>query len=264
MRAKQLAVAVFAGTLAIGITPVIATGQVQTTQSERAGQAAQQVTVERGEVAWISGNNLMVKHDSGELKYYPNIPETARATVGGKELGIHDLKPGMKLERTTMTTTTPKTIRTVRTVTGTVWNVNPPNSVILTMDNKQNQQFTIPRDQKFLVDGKETDAFGLRKGMRISASAVSERSEEEVTQSVRTTGTAAPAPAPVAAAPVAPPRDVAILIIERPAAPAAAAARAPELPKTASLTPLTALVGLASLAAGLGLFWLRLQADAAR
>lgn len=268
MRAKQLAVAVFAGTLAIGITPVVAAGQVQTTKTETAGAATSQVTVQRGEVVWVSGNNVMVKNESGELKYYPNVPDTARVTVAGKELGVHDVKPGMKLERTTITTTTPKTIRTVKTVSGVVWNVNPPNQVILTLDNKENQQFTIPKDQKFMVDGKLTDAFGLRKGMRISASAVSESTEDEVTQSVRTTGTAAPAPAPVAAAPVTPPAPtVAVLIIERPRpapAPAQAAARAPELPKTASLTPLMALVGLASLAAGLGLLWLRLRADAVR
>jgi hypothetical protein len=167
--------------------------QVQTQQTATDGQATQTVTVERGEVSWISGNNVMIRAENGELKYFPNIPDTARVSVGGKQLGVADLKPGMKLERTTITTTTPKTIRTVRSVTGTVWQVTPPNSVILTLDNRTNQRFSIPRDQKFLVEGKETDAFGLRPGMRISASAVSEQVDKVVTTTRTTTGTAAPA-----------------------------------------------------------------------
>ncbi len=193
--------------------------QVQTQQTTTDGQATQTVTVERGEVAWVSGNNLMVRAENGELKYFPDIPATSRVSVGGKQLGVSDLKPGMKLERTTITTTTPKTIRTVRTVSGTVWAVTPPNSVILTLDNRTNQRFSIPKDQKFIVEGKETDAFGLRPGMRISASAVSDAVEQVVTTTRTTTGTPAPAPPPVAP-PAPPPPTVALLIIEAPPVPA--------------------------------------------
>jgi hypothetical protein len=38
--------------------------------------------------------------------------------VDGKQLGIHDLKPGMKLQRNITTASTPQTITTVQTVTG--------------------------------------------------------------------------------------------------------------------------------------------------
>jgi hypothetical protein len=75
----------------------------------------------------------------------------------------------MKLQRTIATTTTSQTVTTVQTVTGKVWNVNPTNSVILTLEDGTNQQFKIPKGQKFNVDGQETDARGLRKGMKISA-----------------------------------------------------------------------------------------------
>jgi hypothetical protein len=175
--------------------------------------------------------------------------------VAGKELGVRELQPGMKLERTTITTTTPKTIRTTRSVTGTVWQVSPPNSVILTLPDKTNQRFTIPRDQKFLIDGKQVDAFGLRPGMRVSATAVSESVENVTSQQVRTTGAAAPPPPPPPAPPQPPARDVAVLIIEAPATPApAAAAQATtgvqELPRTASPLPLIGLLGLASCGAG--------------
>jgi hypothetical protein len=93
-------------------------------------------------------------------------------TVAGKELTVHDLKPGMKLQRTTITSTTPRMITTVKTVTGKVWRVSPPNSVILTLEDGTNQSFNIPKGQKFNVDGQETDAWGLKEGMNISATAV--------------------------------------------------------------------------------------------
>jgi hypothetical protein len=136
-------------------------------------------------------------------------------------------------------------------VTGTVWQVTPPNSVILTLDNRTNQRFSIPRDQKFLVEGKETDAFGLRPGMRISASAVSEQVEKVVTTTRSTTGTPAPAPPPVAP-PTPPAPQVAILIIEAPPVPAPVAtsgALPQELPKTAGVAPLLGLIGLLSIGA---------------
>jgi hypothetical protein len=130
-----------------------ASAQVQTQTSTKEGQATTNVTVERGEVVWVSGNNLMVKEESsGRLRYFPDVPAAARATVGGKQLSVNELKPGMKLERTTIVTTTPKTIRTIKTVEGTVWNVTPPNSIILTLPTARNQRFTIPKGQKFLVE----------------------------------------------------------------------------------------------------------------
>lgn len=233
--------------------------QVKTAETVIDGQATQQVTVERGEVAWVSGNNLMVKAESGELRYFPNVPSTARANVGGKQLGIAELKPGMKLERTTITTTTPRTIRTVRSVSGTVWAVPSPNAVILTLDNRTNQRFSIPKDQKFIVDGKEIDALGLRPGMRISASAVGEQVETTVATTRTTTGTAPPPPV---APPAPPPAQMAILIIEAPPTPtpapvATAGALPQELPKTAGLTPLLGLIGLLSVGAAGALRMLR-------
>ena len=56
-------------------------------------------------------------------------------------------------------------VTTIQTVTGKVWHVTPPLIVILTLENNENQAFKIPDGQKFMVDGTETDAWGLKKGM---------------------------------------------------------------------------------------------------
>src|SRR6516165_10563712 len=163
--------------------------QVKTETKVEEGLVSQTVKVETGEVVYVSGNDLIVKTDDGELRHFPNVPDDKTVTVGGKELTVHDLKPGMKLQRTTITTTTPQMITTVKTVTGKVWHVNPPNSVILTLEDGTNQSFNIPKGQKFSVDGQETDAWGLKEGMKISATAVTETPETVVSQEVVRTGT---------------------------------------------------------------------------
>ena len=159
------------------------------TTVEQQGLATQTVKVETGEGMYVAGNDLVVKTDEGELRHFPNVPDDKTVTVAGKELTVHDLKPGMKLQRTTITTTTPQMITTVKTVTGKVWHVNPPNSVILTLEDGTNQSFNIPKGQKFSVDGQETDAWGLKEGMKISATAVTETPETVVSQEVVRTGT---------------------------------------------------------------------------
>jgi hypothetical protein len=137
-------------------------------------------------------------------------------------------------------TTTPKTVTTVETVTGKVWHVNPPNSVILTLENGQNQQFKIPKGQKFTIDGRQTDAWGLKKGMNVSAQRVVEVPSTVVAEQVSRTGSAPPPPAP-------PKQDVPILIVMAAPAPAPAAepaeAAPAALPKTASSVPLIGLLG---------------------
>lgn len=183
-----------------------ANSQVKTETKVEEGLTSQTVKVETAEVVYVSGNDLVVKTDDGELRHFPNVSDDKTVTVAGKELTVHDLKPGMKLQRTTITSATPRMITTVKTVTGKVWRVNPPNSVILALEDGTNQSFNIPNGQKFNVDGQETDAWGLKEGMNISATAVTETPETVVSQEVVRTGTAPP-PKPQ------PPRQGATLLI---------------------------------------------------
>jgi LPXTG-motif cell wall-anchored protein len=229
--------------LAVGMS-----AQVQTQTTTTKEHPTIQTSVERGEVVYVTGNDLVVKMEDGTIRHIANVPESARVSVDGKELGIHDLKPGMKLQRTITTVTTPKTITTVQSVTGKVWHVNPPASVILTLEDGTNQQFKIPKGQKFNVDGQMVDAWGLKKGMNISATRIVEEPITEIEKQRKLTGTMPPAPP-------APPADVPILVAEAAPAPAPAMAQAPaapeKLPKTGSEVPLLGLVGFLSLAGGL-------------
>lgn len=183
--------------------------QVDTKTSTTEGKSTFVTNVERGEVVAVSGNDLIVKMSDGSIRNIEDVPESARVTVDGKQLGIHDLQPGMKLQRTITTTTTPMTITTVQSVRGKVWQINPPLSIILTLEDGQNQQFKIPKDQKFNVDGKMVDAFGVRKGMIVTATKIVEEPAVVMTQEKTVTGQAAPK-----VAVETPPPDVPILIAE--------------------------------------------------
>ncbi len=247
------------GALCIALS-LSATAQVETTKTVTHGQAARDIKVERGEIVYVSGNSVVVKMEDGTLRHFDNVPESTTITVDGKQLNVHQLKAGMKVERQTITTTTPRMIKTIKTVTGTVWHVTPPNSVILTMENGQNQAFKIPKGQKFTVDGQVTDAFGLKKGMKVNAQQVIEEPETVVAQEVKRTGIAPPTPP-------APAADVPMLVLVEPApAPAtetAAAEPAPKkLPTTASNLPLIGLLG--ALFCGLSLMAMTIRAITSR
>jgi LPXTG-motif cell wall-anchored protein len=240
--------ALIAGAVCLASTlNVNAQVDTKTTTTSQAPSVTTQT--ENGVVVTVSGNDLVVKMADGTIRHFENVPEDAKVTVDGKELGIHDLKPGMKLERTITTTTTPKTIKTVQSVTGTVWSVTPPDSVILSLQGGGNQQFKIPKNQKFNVDGQMVDAFGLKKGMIVTATKVVEVPTTQIAESKTVTGEMPPPPP-------APPADVPVLVAqESTAAPTEVAQAAPDkLPQTASPLPLIGLLGLMSLASSLGVF----------
>jgi RNase P/RNase MRP subunit p29 len=254
MKSDQLTLRVIPTLVAAGIVLLVSTltmnAQVNTQTNVHHGPTTHVVNVQRGEVVLVDGNDLIVKMEDGELRHFPNVPDSVTVNVDGKQLTVHDLKPGMKLEHTTVTSTTPRMITTTKTVTGKVWHVSPPNSVILSLEDGTNESFKIPKDQKFMIDGQATDAFGLKKGMKISATKITETPETLVAQEVKRTGQMPPPPP-------APPADAPILIAEE-KAPEQVAEAAPEtLPKTGSLLPLIGLLGLLSSGASFGMRMLR-------
>ena len=176
--------------------------------------------IRRGEVVYVSGNDLVVKLEDGQVKHFV-VPEGATAVVDGKTLTVRDLKPGMKLTQTITTTETPKTVTTVRTVSGKVWNASG-NNVILTLPSGENKQYKVPDGTKFNVEGNpNATVFDLRKGMKVSATVVTTTPEVVVTQRRAVTGEAPPPPAPT------PVTQVGVLLVEEAPAPRQVAAAAP-------------------------------------
>jgi LPXTG-motif cell wall-anchored protein len=229
------------------------------------GLAQQTTSVERGEVLAVNGNDIMVKMDTGEVRHY-TAPPGATANVDGKQITVKDLQPGMKLQRTTITTTTDRVVSSVRTTYGTVWQVNAPY-VIFTGPDGKNKQVKVPDGTKFTINGEPKTVFELRKGMKFTATIVTESPETLVTSTRSTTGKGAPPPKPVVAT-VPAKLEGPMLIAEAPAPkpaevaqstpPAQAERSAPEplpkqLPKTGSPLPMMGLLGLTLSLAGCGI-----------
>jgi len=200
-RPERLSVAVRTGFLCI-VFAMSGSAQIHTKTTNTTGIATHRVKVDRAEVVLVSGNDLVLRMEDGTIRHIENVPDSFRAVVDGKEIGVYDLKAGMTLERTTTITTTPKIVKTVETVKGRVWHVQPPNYVFLTLEDGSNQRFEIPRGQKFNVEGQMVDARGLKPGMNITATKVVEFTAAEVEQQRTLTGTM----------PSSPPSDAPILI----------------------------------------------------
>lgn len=173
---------------------LVTNGQVQTTTQEESGQAARQITVQRGVVVYVSGHNVVIKGEDGIIRAFNDVPDRVRVIVDGQRVAVPDLRPGMHVERVTVTTTRPKVITTVKTVSGTVFSVAPPISVTLKSDDGTTQEFKIPKDTKFTIDGQPADAFSLKPGMRVSATAVTEVPETVITKRSRNLGQMSPPP----------------------------------------------------------------------
>jgi hypothetical protein len=232
---------------------LVASAQVKTETSTNHGLATETVSVDRGEVVYASGSDLVLKKDDGTVVHFANVTDTA--TVDGKQVAVDDLEPGMKLERAITTTTTPHTVTTVQTVTGKVWHVNPPRFVILTLEDGTNHKFDLPNDHKVIVDGRLVDAWALKKGMKISATRVIEAPGTVVARDTKLT---ASAPAPIAV-----PANEPIfftMFVTAPAQPILAEAIPASLPETGSSLPLVGLLGLLAVGSFLGLRTIRLTA----
>lgn len=244
---KLLAIAI----LALFAAFAIAQERTETKVTREA--STHEYKVERGEVVYVSGNELVVKMENGEIRNVTVAPD-ATAIVDGKTITVKDLTPGMKLEKTVKTSTTPELVTTVRTIEGTVWHVNAPKTVILTLANGENKKYNVPKNQIFKIGGEDKTVFELKKGMKVVATVITRMPQTLVAQEKAVTGKLPPPPP-------TPPIQGALLIEEKTApveVASAAPAEAPaKLPKTAGFIPMIGLLGAGCTLLGLALNRLR-------
>ena len=127
------------------------------------------------------------------------MPETRKFLIDGRELTVHDLRPGTTLTATVRTTTTPVTVRTRSTAErqGVVRRSTQcdPDAA---GRSKQTVQGEKEENVKFTVEGRPGTVFDLRKGMKVSAEKIVEEPDSEITADTSVVGHA---PAMRAAAP---------------------------------------------------------------
>jgi hypothetical protein len=204
------------------------------------------------EVLAVEGNTLVVRLPEGTREI--TVADDFRFIIDGKPMSVKELKPGMKgtATITTKTTMTPVTVTEVRN--GTVVQRAAGTVVVRTGENevKRFSQSDIDkRGIRIMRDGRPAQISDLREGDKLSATIITTRPPQVLTEKEvqATLAKAAPAAAPPPAAAPRPAPEPAPPVSQQ----AQAAPPARTLPKTASPWPLLGLVSLLSLATGLGL-----------
>lgn len=226
------------------------------------GVAAAQTTTElkQGKVVAVSGNTLIIKTKEGIYKQY-EVPDGFKFTLDGKQVGVAELKPGMRLTATITTTkaVVPVTVTEERNAEV----VAVAGNSLLLKGPKGVRKYTWEQasDYKIVRDGETITAADLKVGDRVTGLMITKLHPTTVTETkVVAKEAAPPAPAPASAkvsapakaapAPAPAPAPAAASAPAPASAPAEAPARHAKMPKTASSVPAVGLAGL--LALGLG------------
>ena len=156
--------------------------------------------VVEGTVVSVNGNVVDFQTAAGGREV--TVPAGFMFQMDGKDIGVADLKPGMKVKATVTetTTVTPVTVTDVRQAevldtTGGNLIVRGPKG-IRKWSSKDIQEHNI----KIYREGKEAQIGDFRKGDRVTAVIISQKPPETVSErSVRASATGAPEPAPAPA-----------------------------------------------------------------
>jgi hypothetical protein len=221
--------------MAVILTAAVSLAQQSTTTSTQ---------TKTFEVIEADGNDLVVKLPEGTRELTVN--DDFRFTVDGKQLSVHDLKPGMKGSAvvTTKTTITPVTVTEIKN--GTVMQASGPSIIVKTDQGIKmfSQGDVDKRGVKIVRNGQPAVINDFHQGDQISATIITTHPPHVMTEKqvnatlAKASGGAMAAPAASASA--------------APAAPAGEAPAAKHLPKTASVWPSLWLASMLSL--GLGIF----------
>ena len=207
---------------------------------------------------YVDENDLVVLESSGVNHY--TVPADFRFDINGKKVPVQELEIGTILVAVITTITKPETVRSTEVKRGMVWHV-VGNTLIVTMENGQNEKFVIPGWFKFNVNGREMVVSELRPGMMLTANIIQEEQRMVSTTTTRVAGTPAPQRTTPRPAPISQPRvssNPATMAASTPPPRAAAPEPVPAmLPATASSVPLIGLLGVLVLFAALGLRMVR-------
>lgn len=252
-RTFGLALVIFAFLCAMTVSPA-AQDVTHPPTTKTLGEAVHEIQsthIQNAEVVHVSGHEIVVQLENGKLELL-NLGPDAKFQVDGKDLAVHELKPGTRLSQDIHTVTTPQEVTTLRTLKGRVWHVNPPRYLIVSLPEGGNREFTVPDGTVFRIGGKDKTVFDLKKGMNFSATVLKTAPLDSVTMHAVVTGQAPPRPQVAFEGP--------ILMDEAREAPTlTAAVEEPplqELPQTAGLVPFTGMLGFLFLAlwAGIRIF----------
>lgn len=222
------------------------------------GQGTSTVTEKKNfEILAVEGNKVVVKGAEGTREL--TLPADFKVNVDGKDVGVSELKPGMKGTAviTTKVTSTPMVATEVKN--GEVLNVSGNTIIVRTADGikKFTAQDVRDRNVSIMREGEKVEINQLRAGDRLSATIITKKPPVITTEREVKASASAPRPAPAEAAAAPAPAPAPAPAVVEPAKPAEPARVAKKLPKTGTDLPLVGGLGLLCLGAGLALTLVR-------
>jgi LPXTG-motif cell wall-anchored protein len=220
--------------------------------SSRASAQSSSSTTTRAvpfEIIEVNGNQVIAKTDRGYREV--TVASDFKINMDGKDIGVADLKPGMKGTAVVDTTTTSTPVTVTEVKNGQVLAV-AGNSIIVNTDGTT-KKYTLgdvkDRNATIYKDGQKVELSQLKVGDMLTATIITRKPPTVSTvQSIKSASVNTPHK-PMAAAPPPAPAPAPAAAPAEPAAPA----KAKKLPKTGSELPLLALAGALLLATGAGL-----------
>ena len=219
------------------------------------------------EVISVDGNKVVYR-SKGQVRE-ATLPPDFHVTVDGKEIGLADVKPGMKGVATITTTTVTQPITVTEVRNADVLAVTA-NNLIVRDDKNVVRRYTVQdindRNVTIMKDGAPIDMNQLRQGDKLTATIITRKppqviKETQVNAAIQSPDTPPPAmaaSAPAASAPAASaPADTSSSSAASSSSSTMTTKSSKKLPKTGSDLPLVAGLGTLLLATGLCLTVIR-------
>ena len=150
----------------------------------RAQTQTMTVAVRNFEIIAVDGNHLILRDERGTSDYF--VPADFVFTVDGKKMTVADLKAGMKGQATVTTTTTITPVVVTELRSGMVLGTGFNSVMVLDRTDGVRKKFTQDqlnaRGLQIYKDGKVIPVAQLNKGDEITATVVSQRPTEVVTE----------------------------------------------------------------------------------
>ena len=150
----------------------------------RAQTQTTQVAVRNFEIIAVDGNHLILRDERGTSDYF--VPADFVFTVDGKKMTVADLKAGMKGQATVTTTTTITPVTVTELRNGVVLGTGFNSVIVLDRTDGVRKKFTQDqlnaRGLQIYKDGKVVPVAQLNKGDEITATVVSQKAPEVVTE----------------------------------------------------------------------------------
>lgn len=252
VRASRLIALALCGVLAAGV--MLAQASSSTTTEKRSF-----------EIISVDGNRVVAKTDQGIREV--TLPNDFKINIDGKDVGVSELKPGMKGTAIVSTKTTMSPVVVTEIKNAEVLNVSGNTIIVRGADGikKYTAQDAKDRNVSIMREGERVDLSQLRPGDRLTATIITKKPPVVTTeQAIKSASASSPASSAPAKAAASAPAPAAAASAPAPApAPAAEPAKpaetkmAKKLPKTGSHLPLAGGLGMLFVAAGLTLTALR-------